>query len=371
MIERTKKLRESAWFWFFLTVLSIVGFTGSTIGFFSNSSITSVGRVVYLAVAGPLIVLTISLAVVAYNAWLQGRVNASVEMVIRQLLTDLERLGQTDEHTTELIRSFLSKPRTDVDVAPRRLEEIVRKGPIDALTMIRESHRENVYQAFENNARAFGLFCEFQKVDCFVDQQGLVRITRHVKLAAYTSVQEFYVYLLLPEKNQEGVFVSPRVECIDSSHNLEAGPPVWFFSKQTSKFRINPPLGPGDSIEFKLYEGSTTQVFRTPWKHKKSKTRDDYVFWDITYPTRQLTIAINLPEGMDIAGTTVDAIYSVGAESPPRHIQEYDRIKDTAIDIGHGTHVLCLTVERPILSVKYKLGWLPRPDYAEPEPQGH
>ncbi len=369
MFERTKKIRESFWFWLFLTILSIVGFAGSTIGFLSNTSITGRARVVYFGLVGLLLLLVILLAIAAYSAWLQRRINATIDTRIQQLLTDPQWLTQTDADTTELIHSFLSKSKTQiVDEPRRRFEEAIATHPINPLEVIRASHLENVYEAFKNNARAYGVFYEFQNIHCFVNEDGLVRITRHAKLTAYTSMSEFYVYLLLPEKDTEGVLVPPHIECIGDSRNLDVGAPVSFRSRLMSTIQIHPPLKPGDSVEFRLYEGSKTQVFRTPWLRKKSQTRDDYVFWDITYPTRQLKITVNLPQGMEIMDTTVDAVYSFSGQTRTRHVQEYDRVRDSVVDIGEGNHVLCLMVDRPLLSVNYKLGWLPQADYAEPEP---
>jgi hypothetical protein len=197
----------------------------------------------------------------------------------------------------------------------------------------------------------------------------MAHITRHVKLTAYTNVSEFYVFLLLPEVDKEGLLLPPHIERIGNGPNLDAGPPVWFLSRRMSTIQINPPLGVGDSVEFRLHEGSTEQVFRTPTKRKKSQTPDDYVSWDIAYPTRELNIAITLSPGMEIVDITADALYSVGGKTLSRHIQEYDRIKNSVIDTRNGHHSLGLTVDRPLISLKYKLGWLPHPDYAEPMPQ--
>lgn len=349
MFEHIKRIRESFRSWLVLTALSILGFTGSTISFFSNPNITVVGWAVYLVVASLFLILISVLAIATYNAWLQARVKASIDTRIRSFLS-----------TTEI-----------VDETTHRIEEIVAKRLADPQVVVRESHRQNVYQTFESGARAYGMFYDFQNVHCFVDQDGMARITRHVKLTAYTNVPEFYVFLLLPERDQEGLLMPPRIERIGNGPNLDAGPPVWFLSRRLSTIQINPPLGVGDSVEFNLHEGSTEQVFRTPWKRKKSQTPDDYISWDIAYPTQELQITITLPPDMEIVDITADALYSVGGRTLSRHFQEYDRIKNSAVDTGQGHHLLRLTVDRPLISLKYKLGWLPHPSYAEPIPQGH
>jgi hypothetical protein len=248
----------------------------------------------------------------------------------------------------------LALSETKLDSIATRMEELLAEADFADL------HKE-----YTAHSRRFGVAYDYQRIKCVVDPKGGATITRKAKLSAYQHVDAIAVYLHLPERDEATGLLRPQIESKTEGRTLTPGEPVWLSSRMMSTVKISPPLEDGDSVELVVHEGAYAEVFRTPRHHMVPKTANDYVAWDLTYPTRELELRVQFPPRMVIESFESDVWVWVGS-SRPRHMRERERIGEPHKAPSRSGLELVLTVPFPLLSVTYAVSWFPDKAYGVP-----
>jgi hypothetical protein len=218
-------------------------------------------------------------------------------------------------------------------------------------------------QVCDSFSKAYGLAYEYQDVNCRIHEDGTATINRAAKLIAYSSVDTFFIYIVLPERDERGHFLPAKITSLTRGRKLTVAPPTWVLSRQLSTVKVSPPLQNGHELEFSVVEAIGERVYRTPKNHKRSLTPDDYFCWDINYPTRNLGLNVELPAGMQVESYDASAWYSVG-RARTLHLEETERAKQHLAAEHSEAYRVTLSLTYPLLSLSYGIIWYPSSSYS-------
>jgi len=226
--------------------------------------------------------------------------------------------------------------------------------------------------AFRHYAKRYGISYHLMQVECSIREDGSALVQRRVTLEAYSEVSELDTFLVIPESAR------PRGKERDIDNvGIRSATPGWEVSpirafeesgRLYTEIPISPPLKEGQSITYELTEKLPPGLYAIGLSKKQLATREtpeDYFAWNISRPTRKLTLKVFFPEGVKPTVHGVEVRYASAAAGFPSkrsHYEEKKRLERPFLgDPEGGRYVLKLDVDYPMIGLVYFLNWQPVP----------
>lgn len=212
----------------------------------------------------------------------------------------------------------------------------------------------------------YGMGYERLDIAVTIHSDGSATICRRILVRAYAQIEDLAIYILSPERDM--LQQNRDLKSLSEKHEVEL---VYTNSnsiphKRTTNLHISPPLKMGQELEFELSEFVKSETFAINFTIKELEERevaDEYVGWNITRPTKKMTIQVNFPR--EFIGYKINpeplVVYALttGNASESKQIEEQKRILLSHAD-EKGKHICIMKVDYPVVGLIYQVKWQPR-----------
>ncbi len=224
-------------------------------------------------------------------------------------------------------------------------------------------HRDDAYQA---NARLVGVGYEEMKVTGWLRPDGSMQIRRSLRVRAFADRVERLDYYMFAREAPEGKTIeatafSDSVAPFGTRKQSKVSIEFEYYKRSHDQsvgvVTFTPPLAKGQVTEFDYQDKLIAGSFAiTPDKLATGMDREFFA-WDITRPTRQLALKVNLDPDTPVTNASYDVWHGVTKMS---HQHEYASIAGGWNDRSSaGPLLLSLDVQGPILGLSYVISWRP------------
>lgn len=269
-----------------------------------------------------------------------------------------------------LIRSYIfqrSKPSTK-DQERQQLEKQVERLN-QQLNILTGSWSEGQI-AYNFIAQRYGVGYSLLDINFEIKVDGSAIVTRTVEIEAFSTIGKLDTYLLIPERSVDGTerdIESAKLESFSPDHTITIQQTKESETDQVLSvvLSISPPLQKGDAFKFRMVESLPIGLYGINLSEEELNKRTDpydYSGWNISRPSKKLTLNVHFPEFYVPDIFDAEVRYATATIFPSQRTQqeEQQRLKPQMIPVGDHLKY-SLEVDYPMIGLIYILRWKPTP----------